>query len=225
MKYGMKKFNEDELAMMVSIASIDAFDAKDIMIRKGDVEKLSPFVPMHMDDDSWYIPSKSMKRSNRRKATFHKREQRKKMYLHKGYTIERFDERDIGMLSEGVGAAPKAMHMDSMYFHGDKDKKKMKKPITALEAMSLMEEQKRLDAEDAAKEYVEAEKAIAKEYITDMEYEVKRLTEVMGDTKDYIIELEEHLNELRNQFEEAYGLKRHLLDKIKEMEVFVDSDE
>ena len=210
---------------MVSIASIDTIEAKDIMIRKGDMEKFTPFVLIHMDDDSLYIPSKSMKRANRRKATFHKMEQRKKMYIHKGYAIERLNERDIGMLSEGVGSAPKAMHMDSMYFHGDKSKKKMKKPITALEAMALIEEQKRLDAEEAYNEYMKAEKAIAKEYITEMEYEVKRLTEVMEDTNDSIIELEEHLNELRNQFEEAYALKRHLLDKIKEMEMFVDSDE
>ena len=66
-----------------------------------------------------------------------------------------------------------------------------------------MEEQKLLDAEEAYNEYMEAEKTSAKEYIADMEYEGKRLTKVMEDTNDSIFELEEHLNELRNQCEEA----------------------
>lgn len=238
MKYGMKLSNYD-IAMIGNLSALTEDKMKGILVDKGDIEmpdimkhrnsiKWVPLVDFCWEefDDSFEVPNgKSMKRADRRKSTFHKREQRKKMYINKGYTIERLDERDIGMLGEGVGAVPRCLHMDSMYFHGDKAKKKMKKPITALEAMALIEEQKRLDAEDVAKEYMEAEKAFAKEYISDMECEVKRLTEMMENTKDSIIELEKHINELRNQFEEAYGLKRHLSDKIKEMEVFVDSEE
>ena len=234
MKYGMKKFNEDELAMMVSIASIDHFDAKSIMIRKGDIEKPASYNHQHsinwvplrdtLLDDSFEMPKgKSMKRANRRKASFHKKEQRKQMYINKGYTIERLDDRDIGQLAEGVGTVPKVLHMDSMYFRGDKTKKKVEKPITALEAMAMMEEQRRLDAEDAAKEYLEAEKAFAKDNINEMSYDVERLTKVMNDTYESIIEVENYLCDLKSQFEKAAGMRRYLLDKIAELEEFVNN--
>lgn len=234
MKYGIKKFNEDELAMMGAVVNLDYFDAKSIMIRKGDIEKPTSYNHQHsinwvplrdtLLDDSFEMPKgKSMKRANRRKATFHKREQRKQMYLNKGYTIENLDERDIGMLSEGVGAVPKALHMDSMYLHGDKAKKKMEKPITALDAVAMMEHERWLDEQDAATALAEAEKAFAQEYISDMKYEVKRLTEMMEDTETSIIELENHLDELRKQFYKAAGMKRHLLYKIAELEEFVNN--
>lgn len=193
MKYGIKKLNEDELAMMVSIASIDPFDAKSIMICKGDVENPTTFVPPHMNDDSWCIPSKSMKRADRRKRTYHKQQQRERQYRNLGYSLERFSKADLGKMKEGVGMFPKTQHQYSMYNRGEK---KGEKPITTKQAISMMEHERLLDEQDALAEYKEAERLFAMDFISDLMYEVK-LTDIKLD------EEEERLSMLLDWVEKA----------------------
>lgn len=136
MKYGMKLSNYD-IAMIGNLSALTEDKMKGILVDKGDIDPIKrvPLVGFLLEDfdDSFEMPNgKSMKRANRRKATFHKKEERKDLAQKLGYDLsyERNDKKVKSMLA--------ANHCDKGYFRGSKAEQKY---ISIKEEVSMMEKE------------------------------------------------------------------------------------
>lgn len=136
MKYGMKLSNYD-IAMIGNLSALTEDKMKGILVDKGDIDPIKrvPLVGFLLEDfdDSFEMPNgKSMKRANRRKATFHKKEERKDLAQKLGYSVgtEYNNKKVKNLLS--------ANHADKGYFRGEKADKKY---ISIKEEVSMMEKE------------------------------------------------------------------------------------
>ena len=133
MKYGMKLSNYD-IAMIGNLSALTEDKMKGILVDKGDINpvKRVPLVGFLLEDfdDSFEMPNgKSMKRANRRKATFHKKEERKELAQSLGYIMDTSNSKKVkSMLA--------ANHCDKGYFRGSKAEQKY---ISIKEEVSMME--------------------------------------------------------------------------------------
>ena len=187
MKYGMKLSNYD-IAMIGNLSALTEDKMKGILVDKGDIDPIKrvPLVGFLLEDfdDSFEMPNgKSMKRANRRKATFHKKEERKELAQSLGYIMDTNNFKKVkSMLA--------ANHCDKGYFRGSKAEQKY---ISIKEEVSMMEKENLEKARDAMeKEHDGILGAIAQdidtlimdaessEYsIEDLETEYKELEEAM----------------------------------------------
>lgn len=135
MKYGMKLSNYD-IAMIGNLSALTEDKMKDILVDKGDIDPIKrvPLVGFLLEDfdDSFEMPNgKSMKRANRRKATFHKKEERKDLAQKLGYIMDTNNSKKVkSMLA--------ANHCDKGYFRGSKAEQKY---ISIKEEVSMMEKE------------------------------------------------------------------------------------
>lgn len=186
MKYGMKLSNYD-IAMIGNLSALTEDKMKGILVDKGDIDPIKrvPLVGFLLEDfdDSFEMPNgKSMKRANRRKATFHKKEEQKTLAQSLGYNLSTEDSKVKNLLS--------ANHIDRTYLRGEKADKKY---LTVQEEKAIMEREAVEKARDAMeKEHDGILGAIAQdidtltldaesiEYrIEDLETEYKELEEAM----------------------------------------------
>lgn len=157
------------------------------------------------DDEDVAIPMKDMKRANRRKATFHKHQQRERQYRNLGFSLERFSEADLGKMKEGTGMFPETQHQYSMYNRGEK---KGEKPITTKQAISMMEHERWLDEQDA----------IAEEERLFMMDEIEILMQEVRWLNLWLQESMEHMNNLNISINSMKSRKYNCLKKIEKMQ-------
>lgn len=217
---GIKKMDENELTMMVNIASIDPFDAMSIMIRKGDIENPVLSRPQCNDaEDDWSIPMKDMKRMERRKATFRKDKGRQNRAAELGYNIS------PDMTNGKVQALLSANHSDRMYFRGNKVQKKLGKAMTTIEGQNLMEQMKYEAEEDKETERKEAERQFMLDELASTTDDLNRLKDMETKAKKAISELIQTIHEANNKLQDYQvkmnGLragKLYLEDEIAKLE-------
>lgn len=188
MKYGMKLSNYD-IAMIGNLSALTEDKMKGILVDKGDIDPIKrvPLVGFLLEDfdDSFEMPNgKSMKRANRRKDTFRKKEERKDLAQKLGYDLS------TEYNSKKVNDLLTANHSDRTYLRGEKADKKY---LTVQKEKAIMEREAVEEARDAMeKEHDGILGAIGQdidtlimdaesiEYrIEDLETEYKKLEEAM----------------------------------------------
>ena len=179
MKYGMKLSNYD-IAMIGNLSALTEDKMKGILVDKGDIDPIKrvPLVGFLLEDfdDSFEMPNgKSMKRANRRKATFHKKEEQKTLAQSLGYDLSTKDNSHV------VRELLYASHTDRTYLRGYKAEKKH---MTIKDENAIMEREVFEIARDAMeKEHDGILGAIACDIDTltldmrDNEYSIERLEE------------------------------------------------
>ena len=142
------KLSNYDIAMIGNLSALTEDKMKGILVDKGDIDPIKrvPLVGFLLEDfdDSFEMPNgKSMKRANRRKTTFHKKEERKDLAQSLGYIMDTNNSKKVkSMLSSN--------HSDNAYFKGYKAEKKHM-PIK--EEKAIMEQENREIARDAMEEY------------------------------------------------------------------------
>jgi hypothetical protein len=213
-KSTIKKRSEEELMMAKAVCDFHPFARNSVLMDKGDMK-----APNHLlnwednftdleDDKDVAIPMKDMKRANRRKATFHKHQQRERQYRNLGFFLERFSEADLGKMKEGTGMFPETQHQYSMYNRGEK---KGEKPITTKQAISMMEHERWLDEQDAIAEEDEAERLFMMNEMESLMQEVRWLNLRLQ-------ELMEHMNDLNISINSMKSRKYDCLKMIEKMQ-------
>ena len=221
----IKKMSEAELAMMINIASIDPFNAKSIMIRKGDIEKPIPFRPRHNDaEDDWSIPMKDMKRMERRKATFRKDKGRQNRAAELGYNIS------PDMTNGKVQALLSANHSDRMYCRGNKAQKKLGKAMTTKTALDLVEQMKweaEMDREaerkEAERQFILDELASTTDDLSRLEFAEKEMTEAISNLIQTIYEANSKLVDYQAKINGLRAAETMLHKKIHKLEEAVNN--
>ena len=176
-----KKYNEMELAMLASIATMNEEMAESISMEKGDIS----FVSM---EDYNSVPSylhkpNAVRHAVRRKDTFRKKEEQKTLAQSLGYNLSTEDSKVKNLLS--------ANHMDRTYLRGEKADKKY---LTVQEEKAIMEREAVEEARDAMeKEHDGILGAIA--------CDIDTLTLDMRDNEYSIENLEKEYEALREEME------------------------
>ena len=177
-----KKYNEMELALLASIASMTTEEMENIAVEKGDVS----FVSM---EDYNSVPSylhkpNAVHHAIRRKDTFRKKEEQKTLAQNLGYIMDTNNSKKVkSMLS--------ASHSDNAYFRGNKSGKKH---MTIKEEKAIMEREAVEEARDAMeKEHDGILGAIA--------CDIDTLTLDMRDNECSIENLEKEYEALREEME------------------------
>ena len=168
-----KKYNEMELALLGAIAAMSEEEVESISMEKGDISFAS------MEDCAsvpFYISKpNAVHHAIRRKATFHKKEERKELAQSLGYDLstENNNKKVKDLLS--------ANHMDRTYLRGEKVEQKY---LTVQKEKAIMEREAVEEARDAMeKEHDGILGAIAQDIDTltmdmrDNEYSIERLEE------------------------------------------------
>lgn len=217
MKYGMKLSNYD-IAMIGNLSALTEDKMKGILVDKGDIDPIKrvPLVGFLLEDfdDSFEMPNgKSMKRANRRKATFHKKEERKDLAQKLGYDLS------TEYNSKKVNDLLTANHSDRTYLRGEKADKKY---LTVQKEKAIMEREAVEKARDAMeKEYDGILGAIAQDIDTltldmrDNEYSIERLEE---EYKDIEAAMELVAEKLQNAYFRKNGIQAALLQKEAELD-------
>ena len=217
MKYGMKLSNYD-IAMIGNLSALTEDKMKGILVDKGDIDPIKrvPLVGFLLEDfdDSFEMPNgKSMKRANRRKATFHKKEERKDLAQKLGYSVgTEYNNKKVNDLLV-------ANHSDRTYLRGEKADKKY---LTVQEEKAIMEREVVEKARDAMeKEHDGILGAVAQDIdtltldMTDNEYSIERLEE---EYKDIEAAMELVAEKLQNAYLRKNGIQAALLQKEAELD-------
>lgn len=219
MKYGMKLSNYD-IAMIGNLSALTEDKMKGILVDKGDIDPIKrvPLVGFLLEDfdDSFEMPNgKSMKRANRRKATFHKKEERKDLAQKLGYDLStEYNNKKVNDLLT-------ANHSDRTYLRGEKADKKY---LTVQKEKAIMEREAVEKARDAMeKEHDGILGAIAQDIDTltldmrDNEYSIERLEEEYKELEEAMKLVEEKLENAklrRNGIQAALAQKEEELDTL-----------
>ena len=215
-KSTIKKRSEEELMMAKAVCDFHPFARNSVLMDKGDMKAPDwncllnwedNFTDLE-DDEDVAISMKDMKRANRRKATFHKHQQRERQYRNLGFSLEKFSEADLGKMKEGTGMFPETQHQYSMYNRGEK---KGEKPITTKQAISMMEHERWLDEQDAIAEVDEAERLFMMDEMESLMQEVRWLNLRLQ-------ELMEHMNDLNISINSMKSRKYDCLKMIEKMQ-------
>ena len=209
MKYGMKLSNYD-IAMIGNLSALTEDKMKGILVDKGDIDPIKrvPLVGFLLEDfdDSFEMPNgKSMKRANRRKATFHKKEERKDLAQKLGYSVgtEYNNKKVKNLLS--------ANHADKGYFRGEKADKKY---ISIKEEVSMMEKENWEKARSAMMdEHSMILSSVMEDIDTlnmDLKLEYKELEEAMKLVEEKL----ENAKLRRNGIQAALAQKKDELDTL-----------
>lgn len=186
-----KKYTNEELLMLASIANLTAEEAKDIEMEKGDYDAVT------MEEyisPSYLTKPDSAHHALRRKNTFRKKEEQKTLAQSLGYDLstENNSKRVKDLLS--------ANHMDRTYLRGEKVEQKY---LTVQKELTLMEKEQEEEYYEnvalARDNMIERHDAILGSIgldIIDLKMDLK--------CNDYdISNLQEELEELRVAMEEA----------------------
>ena len=177
-----KKYTNEELLMLASIASMTKEEVESISMEKGDISFAS------MEDCAsvpFYISKpNAVHHAIRRKDTFRKKEEQKTLAQNLGYIMDTNNSKKVkSMLS--------ASHSDNAYFRGNKSGKKH---MTIKEEKAIMEREAVEEARDAMeKEHDGILGAIA--------CDIDTLTLDMRDNEYSIENLEKEYEALREEME------------------------
>ena len=202
-----KKYNEMELALLSAIANLTAEDVEDIEMEKGDYDA----VTMEEYISPFYLTKPSTARhAKRRKNTFRKKVEQKKLAYDLGYNLSTEDSKVKNLLS--------ANHMDRTYLRGEKADKKY---LTVQEEKAIMEREAVEEARDAMeKEHDGILGAIACDIDTltldmrDNEYSIERLEE---EYKDIEAAMELVAEKLKNAKLRKNGIQAALTQNKNEL--------
>ena len=188
-----KKYTNEELLMLASIASMTKEEVENITVEKGDVS----FVAMedYISSPSYLNKPNAVRHATRRKVNFRKKVEQKKLAQSLGYDLstENNNKKVKDLLS--------ANHMDRTYLRGEKVEQKY---LTVQKEKAIMEREAVEEARDAMeKEHDGILGAIAQDIDT--------LTMDMRDNEYSIERLEEEYEEL----EEALALVAEKLKNAK----------
>ena len=226
-----KKYNEMELAILASIATMDEEQMENICIENGDIDSIA--MEEHTTPISRYayklsksgisedmladINITSFRHAAERKKFFHKREQRKSRIKKLNYDVSEFSKREKGKLGEDNDILS-AAHTDRTTLRGNK---KDRKYMTVQKEMDLMEQENWEIARDAMeKEHDGILGAIACDIDTltldmrDNEYSIERLEE---EYKDIEAAMELVAEKLQNAYLRKNGIQAALLQKEAEL--------
>lgn len=229
MKYeNIKKLSPYDTGMLANILTMTEVDTRMVMLDKGDVE--CHVAPAHVQKGFDMPKGKSMKAAERRKKTFHKREQREKKYRDLGYPIERFSASERGKMREGVGMFPESQHSYSMYNRngckgGMRGYRKESKSITTKQAIDMMAHDEWLDEQEAERRMIECEMMDLYEaigyYDDKCERKTTRLIELKREVENaegYLNWLLEQVEDVNNSIKDARNAKNRLLDSLEEIQ-------
>ena len=189
-----KKFNEMELAMLASIATMTEYTAHRIARENGDLTPVVDEDCISAPEFSYLNKPNAVRHAIRRKETFKKKAEQKETARDLGYDL--FTENN----SKKVKALLSANHADRKYFRGEKADKKY---LTVQEELTLMEKEQEEDYYEnvalARENMMEHHDAILSSIgldIIDLKMDLK--------CNDYdISNVEEELEILRKEMEEA----------------------
>ena len=187
----IKKMSEAELLMMKAVIEFYPFSRDSVLIDKGDMKASNwdsllngeDSFPEWDDDEDEAIPMKNMKRMERRKGTFHKKEARQTMARDLGYNLS------PNMTSGKVKDLLSANHYDRKYFRGDKAQKKLGKAMSTIEGLNLMAQMKWEDAMDREAERKEVERQFMLDELASTTDDLQRLEFVEMEAKKAVAEL------------------------------------
>ena len=228
----IKRLSPYDVAMIGNLYPMTQTDMKYIMWDKGDIEipaSTHPIVFFEDFDDSFELPKgKPMKAALRRKHTYHKQQQREKRYRDLGYPIERFSVSERGKMREGVGMFPETQHNYSMYNRngckgGMRGYRKEGKPITTMQAISMMEHEKWLDEQEAIAEYEKAEWLMVAGDVAEMKQEVCRVNDELEYCNCRLSQMMESLKELNDSINHMRQRKERLIENIMKEEEWLEA--
>ena len=133
-----KKYNEMELAMLASIATMTEYTAHRIARENGDLTPVVDEDCIPAPEFSYLNKPNAVRHAVRRKATFKKKVEQKKLAYDLGYNLSTEDSKVKNLLS--------ANHMDRTYLRGEKADKKY---LTVQEEKAIMEREAVEEARDA----------------------------------------------------------------------------
>lgn len=178
-----KKYNEMELMMLASIATMTEYTAHRIARENGDLTPVVDEDCISAPEFSYLKKPNAVRHAVRRKATFKKKVEQKKLAYDLGYNLSTEDSKVKNLLS--------ANHMDHTYLRGEKANKKY---LTVREEKAIMEQEAFEIARDAMeKEHDGILGAIA--------CDIDTLTLDMRDNEYSIERLEEEYEALREEME------------------------
>lgn len=206
-----KKYNEMELALLASIATMTEYTAHRIARENGDLTPVVDEDCISAPEFSYLKKPNAVRHAVRRKATFKKKVEQKKLAYDLGYNLSTEDSKVKNLLS--------ANHMDRTYLRGEKADKKY---LTVQEEKAIMEREAVEEARDAMeKEHDGILGAIAQDIDTltlDMrnnEYSIERLEE---EYKDIEAAMELVAEKLQNAYLRKNGIQAALLQKEAELD-------
>lgn len=174
-----KKYNEMELAMLASIATMTEYTAHRIARENGDLTPVVDEDCISAPEFSYLNKPNAVRHASRRKETFKKKAERKELAQKLGYNVgtEYNNKKVRDLLSSN--------HMDRTYLRGEKADKKY---LTVQKEKAIMEREAVEEARDAMeKEHDGILGAIAQDIDTltldmrDNEYFIERLEEEYKD--------------------------------------------
>lgn len=133
-----KKYNEMELMMLASIATMTEYTAHRIARENGDLAPVVDEDCIPAPEFSYLNKPNAVRHAIRRKATFKKKVEQKKLAYDLGYNLSTEDSKVKNLLS--------ANHMDRTYLRGEKADKKY---LTVQEEKAIMELETVEEARDA----------------------------------------------------------------------------
>ena len=190
-----KKYNEMELALLASIATMTEYTAHRIARENGDLTPVVDEDCISAPEFSYLNKPNAVRHAIRRKETFKKKAERKELAQKLGYNVgTEYNNKKVGDLLS-------SNHMDRTYLRGEKADKKY---LTVQKEKVIMEREAVEEARDAMeKEHDGSLGAIACDIDTltldmrDNEYSIERLEEEYE-------ELEEAMKLVSEKLQNAY---------------------
>ena len=127
-----KKYTNEELALLASIATMTEYTAHRIARENGDLAPVVDEDCISAPEFSYLKKPNAVRHALRRKATFKKKEERKNLAQDLGYSLSTEDNSHV------VRDLLSSNHSDGTYFRGDKSGKKY---LTVQEELTLMEKE------------------------------------------------------------------------------------
>lgn len=209
-----KKYNEMELMMLASIATMTEYTAHRIARENGDLTPVVDEDCIPAPEFSYLNKPNAVRHASRRKETFKKKAERKELAQKLGYNVgtEYNNKKVRNLLSSN--------HSDNAYFKGYKAEKKH---MTIKEEMNLMEQ----EAVEEARETMLGEHKAAMSVFTDtiayMNSELESYDSTIEVWENDYKELEELLELLSEKLNDAKlkrnGIKKAISQKVIEKDI------
>ena len=209
-----KKYNEMELAMLASIATMTEYTAHRIARENGDLTPVVDEDCISAPEFSYLKKPNAVRHTKRRKATFKKKAERKELAQKLGYNVgtEYNNKKVRDLLSSN--------HSDNAYFKGYKAEKKH---MTIKEEMNLMEQEA---VEEARETMLGEHKAAMSGFIDTIAYmnsELESYDSTIEVWENDYKELEELLELLSEKLNDAKlkrnGIKKAISQKVIEKDI------
>lgn len=206
-----KKYNEMELAMLASIATMNEEMAKNISMEKGDIDFSS--IEEYISVPSYLSKPDSARHAIRRKDTFKKKVKQKTLARDLGYDLS--TERNCKKVKDLLSSN----HSDRTYFRGYKTESKH---MNIQKEMDLMEEENWEKARSAMMEEHDSILGAIAQDVDTLTLDLKSSEYSIENLEAEYKELEEDMKLVYEKLQNAYlrknGIKAALLQKEAELD-------